>query len=92
VLREISGPKRGEISEKWRILYIEELYDLCSSACIVRVVRLRLCWDGHIIGLRERRNTYRILIEKPHEKWPLGRSRGESLMEKIQCEWEELVR
>ena len=41
VLRRIFGPKRDEITGEWRKLHNEELYDLCCSPNIVRVIRSR---------------------------------------------------
>jgi hypothetical protein len=49
VLRRIFGPKRGEVTRKWRKLRYEKLYDLYSSPNIVRVIKLRrLRWAGHV--------------------------------------------
>jgi hypothetical protein len=39
VLRKIFGPKRGEVTGEWRRLHNEELYDLYSSPCIIRVIK-----------------------------------------------------
>jgi hypothetical protein len=32
-------------------------------------------WAGHVARIREKKNAYRILVEKPERKRPLGRSR-----------------
>jgi hypothetical protein len=32
-------------------------------------------WAGHVAGMAEKRNAYRILVGKPEEKRPLGRPR-----------------
>jgi hypothetical protein len=32
-------------------------------------------WAGHIARMGEKRNTYRLLVEKPEGKRPLGRPR-----------------
>ena len=32
-------------------------------------------WAGHVARMRERRGVYRVLVEKPEEKRPLGRPR-----------------
>jgi hypothetical protein len=42
VLRRIFGPKRDEITGKWRRLHNEELYVLYSSPNILRVIKSRL--------------------------------------------------
>jgi hypothetical protein len=35
----------------------------------------RMRWAGHVEGMGEKRNAYRILLEKPEGKRPLGRPR-----------------
>jgi hypothetical protein len=35
----------------------------------------RMRWAGHVARMGKRRNTYRILVEKPGGRKPLGRSR-----------------
>jgi hypothetical protein len=32
-------------------------------------------WAGHVAGMREKRNVYRLLLGKPEGKRPLGRPR-----------------
>jgi hypothetical protein len=32
-------------------------------------------WAGHVAGMGEKRNVYRLLVGKPEGKSPLGRSR-----------------
>jgi hypothetical protein len=32
-------------------------------------------WAGHVAQIREKRNVYRLLVEKPEGKTPLGRPR-----------------
>jgi hypothetical protein len=39
VLRRIFGPKRGEVTGKWRKLPNEKLHDLYSSHTIVRGIK-----------------------------------------------------
>jgi hypothetical protein len=41
VLKRIFGPKRDEVTGKWRKLQNEELNDLYSSPRIVRVIKSR---------------------------------------------------
>jgi len=40
-LRRIFGPKRDEVTGAWRRQHIEQLYDLCSSPNIIRVIKSR---------------------------------------------------
>ena len=49
VLRRVFGPKRNEVTGKWRKLHNEELRDLYSLPNIVRVVKSRrMRWEGHV--------------------------------------------
>ena len=48
VLRRIFGPKRDEVTREWRKLQNEELNDLYSSPNIVRTIKARMRWVGHV--------------------------------------------
>jgi len=41
VLRRIFGPKRDEVTGKWRILHNEEIYDLYYTPNIVWVIKIK---------------------------------------------------
>jgi hypothetical protein len=56
----------------WRKLHNEELRDLYSLPSITRIIRSRrMRWVGHVARMGEKRNAYRLLVEKPEGKRPL---------------------
>jgi len=76
VLRRIFGPRREEVTGKWRRLHNEELNDLYSSPNIVRVIKSRrMRWAGQVARMGEERWVYRVLVGKPEGRRPLGRPR-----------------
>jgi len=59
VLREIFGPKRDEVTQKWRKLHNEELSDLYCLSNIVRVIKSKkIRRTGHVAYMGERRDVY----------------------------------
>ena len=76
VLRRVFGPKRDEVTGKWRKVHNEELMDLYSLPNIVRVVKSRrMRWVGHVARMEEGRGVHRVLVGKPEGKRLLGRPR-----------------
>ena len=48
-MRRLFGPKRDEVTGKWRKLHKEELNDLHSSPNIIRVIKSRIKnWVEHV--------------------------------------------
>jgi hypothetical protein len=76
VLRRIFGPRRDEVTADWRKLHNEELRNLYSSPNVIRMMKSKgMRWAGHVARMGETRNAYKILVEKPEGKRPLGRPR-----------------
>jgi hypothetical protein len=54
VLGRIFGPKREEVTGKWRRLYHKKLYVLYSSPNTIRVIKSRrLRWAGYVARMGE---------------------------------------
>jgi hypothetical protein len=77
VLRKIAGPKRDEVTGKWRRLHNERLNVLYTyfSLGIIRVIKsriMRCMWQ--VARMENRRGAYRVMV---------GRSEGKSHLEDI---------
>jgi hypothetical protein len=75
VLRRIFGPERDDVTREWRKLNTEKLNEPYCSRNIVRVLRLRIGWVGHVACMGDRKGSYRILVGRPRGKRPLGTPR-----------------
>jgi len=66
VLRRIFGPKRDEVTGKWRKLHNEELnYLYCSPNNVREIKSRRMGWVGQVARIGERRGVYKVLVWKP---------------------------
>jgi hypothetical protein len=84
VLRRIFELKKDEVAEGWRKLHSEDLCNLHSSPSIMRMIMSRMVrWAGHLAQMGEKRNAYRLLVEKPEGKRPLRRPR---------CRWVDNIK
>jgi hypothetical protein len=73
VLKRIFGPKRDVVTRGWRKLHNEELCDFYSSPSVIKFIKPRMRWAGHVARMDEKRNVYRLLVGKPRGKRTLGR-------------------
>jgi hypothetical protein len=68
VVRRIFGLKIGESVGGWGKLHNEELHNMYTYPNIIRMIKLRRSWEGHVILTGEKRNAYRILVESQKER------------------------
>jgi len=91
VLRRMFGPRRDEVTGKWRRLRNEELNDLYSSPNLVWVIKSRrMRWAGYVAHMGEERGVYKVLVGKSEGKRPLGRPRRR-WVDNIRTDLQEVV-
>jgi hypothetical protein len=52
--------RRDEVREEWRQLHNEKLHNLNSLPIIIRMIKSRRRWVGHVARMREKRKAYII--------------------------------
>jgi hypothetical protein len=75
VLRRIYGPERNEKIGSCRKLYTEELHNLYPSLIIGMIKPRRMKWSRSVACMEKKWHAYSVLVGKPQENEPLGRSR-----------------
>jgi hypothetical protein len=76
VLRRIVGPKRDEVTGRWRKLHNDELHNSYSSPSIIRMIKSRrIRWAGHIERMGRRGMHIRYWWESLKKERPLERTR-----------------
>ena len=63
VLRKVLGSRKDEVTEEWRRLHNEELYDLYCSPNIIRVVKCRrMRWAKHVARMEDSKDVYSVFV------------------------------
>ena len=86
-LRIIFRPKRDEVIGEWRKLHNEELNVLYCSPNIVRVIKSKIQWTGHVACIGKRRDVYGILVAKYEGKRDPGID-GRIILRRIFRKWD----
>jgi hypothetical protein len=73
MFKGIFGSKRDEVTGGWRNLYNEEIHNFYSSPSIIRMTKsMRMRLAGHAARMVEKRNEYRVLVDRAEGRRPLG--------------------
>jgi hypothetical protein len=64
VRRKTFEPKKEELAGDWRNLHNEGLHNLYCSTIIIRLIKSRRIWAGHVARMKKFRNAYKILVLK----------------------------
>jgi hypothetical protein len=69
VLRKIIGPKRDEVTRRWRKLHVEELRNLYFLPSKIRIIKSRrMMWVGHVARMGREETRIGYWLESPTER------------------------
>jgi hypothetical protein len=72
----VFGPKRDEVTGRWRKLNNENFLNFYRSPSIIRMIdSRRMSWTVHVARMGKKMNSHKILVGKPEGKRPLRRPR-----------------
>jgi hypothetical protein len=83
VLRRIFGPKRDEITRERRKIHNKKLNYLYSLPNIVRLIKSRMRWAGHVARMGKGRGVYRVLV---------GKHEGQRLLRRRRYRWKDNIK
>jgi hypothetical protein len=84
VRRRIFGPKRGELTEKWRKLRTERQHNLFSLSDVIIAIKSKTArWAGRVKRMREMRNISSTFA---------GKSEGKILLRRLKQNWEANIK
>jgi hypothetical protein len=66
--------KKEQETGSWRKLHTQKLHNMYSLPNIIEVIKqMTTKWTGYMYCRGEKRNVYRLMVEKPEEKTRLRR-------------------
>jgi len=79
----IFGSKRDGVTEEWRELHKEEHNGLYCSPAVVRLIKSKMRWAGHVARMGQRRGAYGVLVGNPE---------GKTILEDPSADWRIISR
>jgi hypothetical protein len=76
VLWKIFGQKQQDVTQEWRKLHDEDLYDSCYLPNIIWVIKSkRMRWTVYVASMGIKKNSHRLFLAKHEGKRLFGRPR-----------------